>query len=154
MSLTVWLRCAALGVAILTTGCLSSPAPVNRPAVQQPLLDTRWRLTLLGEEVVDNPVSARELQLALQSEGQRVVGFAGCNRLFGQYVLNGSALRLGGVGGVGVTKMACDGRMDIEQRFLATIANVTRWEITGTTLRLLDAAGKTIATFEADVTPG
>jgi heat shock protein HslJ len=142
----VVLLCTALGIAALTTGCQSSPAALQQ-AVTQPLLDTSWRLTLLGDEVVDNPAGAREVQIVLQSAGQRVVGFGGCNRLFGQYVLDGSALK---IAGVGLTKMACNARMDIEGRLVETIGNVVRWEITGSTLRLLDATGKTLATFEAD----
>ena len=37
--------------------------------------------------------------------------------------------------------------MHLEQRFLAMFSQVARWEISGSTLRLLDASGKTAATF-------
>jgi heat shock protein HslJ len=47
------------------------------------------------------------------------------------------------------TLMACERDMDLEKRFLATFARVARWEISGETLRWLDGAGQTLATFQA-----
>ena len=66
----------------------------------------------------------------------------------GRYVLKGAEI---GFDQVGSTRMACEGRMDLEQRYLAMFARAARWEITGTTLRLLDISGKTVATFEAPI---
>lgn len=114
------------------------------------LVDTSWRLTLLGNEVIDNPPNERAVQFALQSKNLLVTGFAGCNRLMGRYVLAGDRLKFDQLGG---TKMFCDGRMELEGKFLGALAQVARWRINGATLELLDADGRTIGTFAAQELP-
>jgi putative lipoprotein len=129
-------------------GCASDPAPEIAKAAASSLTDTPWKLTQLGGEVVSTPPGARDMSLVLQAQNLRVTGFAGCNSMMGSYVLKGGELRFDQIGS---TRMACEGRMEIEQRYLAMFARVARWEITGRTLRLLDTAGKTVATFEAPI---
>ncbi|HEY6124120.1 MAG TPA: META domain-containing protein [Steroidobacteraceae bacterium] len=137
------LLCALLGGGILTTSCTTPAEPVNQAATQ-PLLNTPWRLTQLGGEVIDNPPGNAAVNFLLQPSSTNLVGFSGCNRMFGRYALEGSSLKFDGLGG---TRMFCEATMPLEQRFLAMFAQVARWEITGSTLRLLDANGKSAATF-------
>jgi heat shock protein HslJ len=137
--------CTLLGAAILTTACTSS-SMVAKETPALPLLNTQWRLTHLGPEVINNPAGERAVNFLLQPSSTNVVGFSGCNRMFGRYVLEGPLLKFDGLGG---TRMFCEGRMQIEERFLTMFSRVARWEITGTGLRLLDADGKSVATFEA-----
>jgi heat shock protein HslJ len=139
------LLCAILATGILTTSCATSSGPVKETSTL-PLLDTQWRLTQLGDEVIDNPAGERAVNFLLQPSSTNLVGFSGCNRMFGRYALDGASLKFDGMGG---TRMFCEGRMPLEQRYLAMFAQAARWEITGSTLRLLDASGKTAATFEA-----
>jgi heat shock protein HslJ len=134
-----------LGAGLLTTSCATSSKPVNETATL-PLLDTQWRLTQLGGEVIDNPAGAGAVNFLLQPSSTNLVGFSGCNRMFGRYALDGAKLKFDGLGG---TRMFCEARMPLEQRFLAMFSEVERWEITGPALRLLDANGKSVATFEA-----
>jgi heat shock protein HslJ len=136
---------AALALATLP-GCATKAPPEVAKAASVPLVNTPWKLTQLGDEIVSTPAGAREINLVLQSQNQRVTGFAGCNQMMGRYALSGGDLRFDEMGS---TRMACEGRMDIEQRYLGMFASVARWEIVASTLRLLDAAGKTIATFES-----
>jgi len=141
------LRGFAIAVAFAALiGCATKPPPEIVKAAAIPLLDTSWKLTRLGDEVVNTPPGAREINLVLQARNQRVTGFAGCNLMMGGYVLKGGEIKFDQMGS---TRMACEGRMDIEQRYLAMFAGARRWEITAMNLRLLDEAGKTIATFEA-----
>jgi len=141
------LRGMAIAVAFATlVGCAAEPPPEIAKAVAISLMDTSWKLTQLGDEVVSTPPGAREINLVLQARNQRVTGFAGCNLMMGSYVLKGSEIKFDQMGS---TRMACEGRMDIEQRYLAMFAGARRWEITAMNFRLLDATGKTIATFEA-----
>jgi len=136
---------AMLGAGILTTSCATSSKPVKEaPAL--PLLNTQWRLTHLGEEVINNPAGAQAVNFLLQPSSTNVVGFSGCNRMFGRYALEGTLLKFDGLGG---TRMFCEGRMQIEERFLTMFSQVARWQIFGSTLRLLDATDKSVATFEA-----
>jgi heat shock protein HslJ len=137
--------CAILTAGILSTACSTTAEPVGETSTL-PLLNTEWRLAQLGEEVIDNPAGEHAVNFLLQPSSTNVVGFSGCNRMFGRYALNGATLKFDGLGG---TRMFCEGRMPLEQRYLAMFPQVARWEITGTTLRLLDANGKTAATFAA-----
>ena len=65
-----------------------------------------------------NPAGTREVYFSLQSQNPNVVGFSGCNRMFGHYALAGEQLKFDQIGG---TKMFCDVRMELEQRFLADV---------------------------------
>ena len=114
------------------------------------LLNTYWGLTQLDGQEVVTPADAREIHLVLHSENQRVTGYSGCNRMMGGYVLEGNSLRFEQMAG---TLMACARDMDIEKRFLALFAQVKRWEISGETLRLLDDAGKTLASLQSRSNP-
>ena len=141
--LTPLLLCAMLGAGVLTTSCMTTPAPA--PAATQSLLDTRWRLTKLGDEVIENPAGERAVHFQLQAANSGLTGFSGCNRMFGRYALDGSSLKFDGLGG---TRMFCQPNMQLEQKFLGMFQNVASWKITGNSLELLDAGGKAVASFE------
>jgi heat shock protein HslJ len=133
-----------LGAGLLTTSCMTSSSPVKESSTLS-LLDTQWRLTQLGGEVIDNPPNEREVHFLLQPSNTTLVGFSGCNRMFGQYALDGASLKFNGLGG---TRMFCQARMELEQKYLAMFGEVAGWKITGNTLELLDANTKPVATFE------
>jgi heat shock protein HslJ len=117
-----------------------------RQAAPVTLANTHWRLTQLGDEVVDNPPSDRDVYFELQQSSTSVVGFSGCNRMFGRYALDGGTLKFDAMGG---TKMACAERMDLERRFLDAFAAVSSWKITNDQLELKNESGKSVATFQA-----
>lgn len=139
----ILLLCAILGAGILTTSCMTSAAPVKEASTLT-LLNTQWRLTKLGDEVVDNAAGERAVHFLLQPSNTNVVGFSGCNRMFGQYALDGASLKFNGLGG---TRMFCQGRMELEQKYLAMFGEVAGWKVSGSTLQLLDASAKAVATF-------
>jgi heat shock protein HslJ len=110
------------------------------------LLNTYWKLTELGDQVITTAQDTREMHFVMESENPRVHGFSGCNLMMGGYVLNGNALKFEQMGG---TLMACSASMDLEKKFLAMFGDVARWEIAGETLTLVNADGKTLAVFES-----
>ena len=57
-----------------------------------PLENTQWKLTDLGETPIMVAAERRRPDIILQSEDQRVAGFACCNRLTGGYELKGESL--------------------------------------------------------------
>ena len=136
----------ATAIALVSAGCGTMGKKAMAPAAPATLLDTPWRLTQVGEVMVPNPAGSRAVYFSLQSQNPNVVGFSGCNRMFGHYVLAGQQLKFDGIGG---TRMFCDARMELEQRFLAMFEYVAGWKITGNTLQLLNSAGSTVAGFEA-----
>jgi heat shock protein HslJ len=140
------LLCAIAGAGVLTTtGCAGNPVAVQE-ASSQTLGDTHWRLTRLGNEVVDNPPGEADVHFTLQQNNLLVTGNLGCNRMFGHYAVDGDSIKFDQMGG---TKMYCEARMKLEQQFLKTLEQVSRWRISGKTLELLDASGRAVASFEA-----
>jgi copper homeostasis protein (lipoprotein) len=139
-----------IGLTIIA-GCQMAPSEQVATASAVPLVNTGWRLTQLGDEVIDNPSGERAISLQLQPQNPRVVGFAGCNRMFGGYLLNGEMLKFDQMGG---TKMACvdEKRMKLEQRYFEVLSRVSQWKITGSTLELRDGEGRPQALFAADST--
>lgn len=116
-------------------------------AVPAPLLNTYWKLVQLG----DGPhVSAYDNQpephLVLETGSGRFHGAGGCNRLRGNYSLDGRWLRFSAVGG---TRMACVQGMRREQLLLATLAQVSSYVVQGQKLVLSDAEGRALLRFEA-----
>ncbi len=141
--------CGIAALLALTTlgGCsLMNPPPVIAAATPTTLLGTHWRLTHLGGRMIDNPSGDRDVHITLQAGNTNVTGNSGCNRMFGRYALENDMLKFDGLGG---TKMACEGRMELEQGFMNALMSVMRWKITGRTLELFDERGQAAATFEA-----
>jgi len=142
---------AALLLTMLAGCSLMTPPPTIKMVTTATLLDTHWRLTRLGTQLVENPVGANAVHISLGSQNTNVTGNSGCNRLFGRYALENDMLKFDGLGG---TKMFCEARMDLEQKFTNALMSVMRWKIAGTTLELLDERGTTVATFEASPANG
>jgi heat shock protein HslJ len=137
-------------IALLTTlcACATRTAPEIANASTAPLIDSQWRLTRLSGQTIVNPPGPQQVFFMLNPRNTAVSGFAGCNRMFGRYALDGEMLKFDAMGG---TKMACldQARMDVEQRFLTMFAGVARWKLTERELELFEADGKSLATFEA-----
>jgi heat shock protein HslJ len=144
-----WHRLIVVPVLALAA-CSHDPSPVTPPTDTRStaeLLNTYWKLTQLGEQVITTPEGAREIHMVMHSENQRVAGFSGCNSMMGSYVLEGDMLRFAQMAG---TMMACVGSgMELEKQFLSIFPQVARWQIRGEMLQLSDADGKPVASFES-----
>jgi copper homeostasis protein (lipoprotein) len=112
----------------------------------EPLENTYWKLTRLGDTAVTVASQQREPHFILNPKSRRVGGSGGCNRLTGSYELNGDRLTFGQMAG---TMMACPEGGDTEKVFLEALRQVKKWKITGQHLELFDAAGTLVARFEA-----
>lgn len=129
-------------VAMFMFGCASGPEAANN----EPLEGTQWKLTQLEGKPATAASPEKAPSLQFLAADKRVVGSGGCNRLTGSYTLDGNKLTLGQVAS---TMMACPHGMDQEQALHAAFKKVTNWRVDGETLQLLDAGGRSIATFEA-----
>ena len=112
----------------------------------EPLENTYWKLTRLGDAPVTVASQQREPHVILNPESRRVSGSGGCNRLGGSYELHDDRLTFGQIAG---TMMACPEGSDTEQAFLEALRQVHTWKITGQHLEVFDAAGHQVARFEA-----
>ena len=100
----------------------------------------------LGGDTVIVENKQREPHFILQAEQKRVAGSGGCNRMMGNYKLDGSKITFGQMAG---TMMACPQGMDLERAFYAALPRVATWRIDGEKLELFDAGGASVAEFES-----
>jgi len=136
------MRGGHLFLALMADGGIYEFEPQASPTLE----NTYWKLIHLGNRPVTMASKQQEPHFALNSETRRVGGSGGCNRIMGGYELNGDSLTFKQMAG---TMMACPEGMDTEKAFLQALSQATNWKITGQHLELYNAAGNTIASFEA-----
>jgi copper homeostasis protein (lipoprotein) len=112
----------------------------------EPLENTRWTLTRLGDKAVATGAAQREPYLALNAETGRVTGSGGCNQLSGRYEAEDGSLTFSALA---TSRMACPAGMDIERRFLSALRATSRAEIALQRLELFDENGRVLARLEA-----
>ena len=114
----------ALGVALLA-GCTT--------ANTQALIGNEWRCTRIGSRTLTED---RTPTLLMTDDG-KASGFAGVNRWFGTYSVDGSTLKFGMMG---MTRMAGPPeRMQLEQTYADALAAVTRWSVSSGRLQMSDS---------------
>lgn len=91
-------------------------------------------------EIGGNP--ARGPTIAFENE--RVSGSGGCNRISGPATISGSDIKLGPLIS---TRMFCEGKMEIEEAFIAALETAKTFELSTEELILKDAAGAALAKF-------
>ena len=81
---------------------------------------------------------------------KRVSGTSGCNGYTSSYTTNGSRMTITNDGVS--TLIACEGAAGkVEPKYLAALARVGRWRITGTTLTLSTRTGRRLLVYRASV---
>jgi putative lipoprotein len=98
-----------------------------------------WRITTIGGAPIPSEARDPVLNFKTTADGAAFAASAGCNRFVGQARIAGDTLTIGPAAS---TRMACPSPLDRAEAALAAALGATaRWQIDGTTLRLLDAAG-------------
>ncbi len=140
---------ATLFVALMCAGCGSNPPRGDaQDSTRSPgtaLTDSTWRLAAFSEaDARSAELEETEITAVFTPEG-RVAGSAGCNRYFGAYEPDGTALT---ISGVGATRMAClPPVMEMESRFLSALESVKGWKQQSGTLDLFDGSGTRLLRF-------
>jgi heat shock protein HslJ len=112
-------------------GCANAPVQLETERTYQ----VEW----IGERPL---IDRSHLSLTLGDDG-RAYGNAGCNHWFASYTLAGEQLSFGAVGST--RKLCAPALMEQEARFLASLAEVQRWDLSPIEqLRLWPAVGKPI----------
>lgn len=112
---------------------LAACTPASTP-VEPEFLDVEWVVVELDGVAVE-PDSARPaLTLTLGREEQRASGHAGCNQFGGTW--RGAADSLS-FGPLAMTKMFCEGRMDLEARYGQALGQVNGVRVVDGMLELL-----------------
>ena len=135
------LRCAAVTlVAAAFAGCASvTPLPNG------PILDVNWQLVQLGGSTVAAGANGSRASLRLGSDAT-AGGYAGCNSYGGEYSMNGSTLSFSRLG---MTRMHCEGYMDLERSFVEALENTRNWRVVDDHLELL-GDGRVLARLRRD----
>ncbi len=122
------------------------PAASSASHGTETLGNTYWKLVQLGDTAVRDGLLLRESHLRLDANREQFSGSGGCNQVTGRYTQSGTD----GIsfGELTSTKMACQG-VEIEQGFLKSLQQASRWRIEDGRLQLLDASGRTLASFLA-----
>ncbi|MCY1273586.1 META domain protein [compost metagenome] len=113
----------------------------------QPQLETEktYRVEWIGERPL---MDYSHLTLTLDGKG-RAYGNAGCNHWFASYTMDGENLTFGQAGST--RKMCAPALMEQEQRFLATLGKVQRWDFSEQgQLRLWPETGRAIRLWPED----
>ncbi len=130
----------------LPSGPDAAPLTITMVRAAATLEDTRWELVRLGDAPVVLEAGQRAPYIVLAASDRRVSGFAGCNRLMGDYKAEGAKLTFTQLAG---TMMACAQGMELEQALHAALAKVAGWRLEGNDLTLLDAGGTALASFRS-----
>ena len=143
---------AVMSAALTLGGCAGAQSSDDNHAVDEPLENTYWKLVALDDQPTPVVEGKREAHIVLHipdtsTQSSRVAGSTGCNRLMGEYHLDEHELSFDRLA---TTRMACPGEAgSLEHAFLATLNDVSGWQIDGKTLTLLDEQGASRARLEA-----
>jgi heat shock protein HslJ len=144
-----WVVAAVVALLAGSAGCAGGGSQAGRPSEGvaevrqdhpgQPLIGTEWQLAeVLGPSRTWSPPPAVDAVLRFDGEGH--FSATACNYYGGPVGIDGSVLRLGGLGG---TDMGCGGtRRAVEEACLAVMQGEVRWRIDGEELRLDKPGGR------------
>lgn len=129
------------GAVLVAIACAppGEEAPTGDPAAQAaapapPITDLEWRVVEVRGRPVETEISRGAPTLTLASAEGRASGFAGCNQFTGSFALSGSRLTFGALA---MTRMFCDGRMELEEWYSRALGDVTNARISEGALELL-----------------
>jgi len=126
---------------------LSPGEACARPPATASLRNTFWRIVTLAGEAIPPEEGRREPYLLISAAEPRFAATVGCNQMLGGVETAGDGLRFRPGP---MTLMACPPPLDSRERRVASLlGEVARYRLDGTTLALLAADGRTLATFEA-----
>jgi heat shock protein HslJ len=132
----------AMLCALFLGGCSTMPDAAGPDR----LADSAWTLSALAGEVL-----AEGPRPTLAFADGRASGSDGCNRYQAGYRVDGERFAL--AGDAIATRMACpDAVMRTAATFMQALADARGWRLDGGRLELLDAAGATLAAFDAQAT--
>ena len=108
----------------------------GEPLSSNNLTGVEWQVSELSGHAVASSVDRQQPFIIFDEAKKQASGYAGCNRLFGGYELNGKALKFGPIG---ATKRACpDLEGGVESEFFTALDATRGWRIVDKTLELLN----------------
>jgi len=131
---------------VLFAAAAGSSARAQVAAVSSPR-EVHWNLVELDGSPIAASNSESQPYIYLQTQGDKLSGSLGCNRLFGSYDLSGDSLQFHSLA---ATRMACAKMsMDSEEKILDDLKLVTSFQISGDVLSL-KVDNRVLAKFEPE----
>ena len=115
--------------------CSSSKDVGKEPALE----NTNWVLVEMEGKAYEPNTEAKPVTLTLQAEGNRIVGFGGCNSFSGSYTLDGNTIQFT----LASTKMFCNDTRQVEDYLFMTLTKV-KYSIEGEVLTLKNTEGQSV----------
>ncbi len=109
------------------------------------LVDNSWHLKTLAGKPIELEEDQKAPYFSLKSKGNRMDGFAGCNRISGTYLVRGELFYFNKMI---ERRMACTQGIELEFAFLSVLRHTERYQVKGEILELRDREGKPLATFQ------
>jgi heat shock protein HslJ len=124
---------------------LFEASAVEPSLLAEHLTGIEWRVTELSGHPVARRPNGEQPFIFFDQAKRQVTGYAGCNRFFGGYEMNGGTLKFGPIAG---TKRACpDLEEGLETEFFKTLDATRGWRIVEGSLQLLND-GLVLARFQ------
>jgi putative lipoprotein len=124
--------------------CRRPPTPAGPADFRAAASGGEWELTELAGQPAPTGAGGRRATLRVEPDTARVAGFGGCNRYFGTYTVEGTALRFGPIG---MTMMACAEGMGLEKQLGAAFEATRSYTLNANQLTFLGSNGP-VARFE------
>jgi heat shock protein HslJ len=147
----VSLRVAAALIVVLTLPCHIHRAFAQEPAAVAASApsprEIHWNLIELDGNPLPTSTPDDRPYLYLQSQGDKVSGSLGCNRLFGSYDLSGNSIEFHSIA---ATRMACANEsMETEAKMIDLLKLATSFQVIGDVLSLR-VDDRVLARFQAE----
>ncbi|NOQ46617.1 MAG: META domain-containing protein [Desulfobulbaceae bacterium] len=120
-------------------GCAGSEGKIG-------LIGTHWKLIQLSGDPVKIEKGRKEPFFLLQAKDNNLLGFGGCNRFFGTYLIKGEVFVFNKMAS---TRMACPSGMAVENLFLKALGKTEAYRIEDDLLTLLDRDETELAVLRA-----
>ncbi len=105
-----------------------------------------WRVIEIGGEPVATDSGVKTPFFFLESKGNRVKGFAGCNRFFGTFLMKGDVFVFNKIAS---TRMACQKGTILENNFFGALDKTEAYKLEKNLLILLDRNDGVTGKFES-----
>ena len=116
-----------LPLIVTAVGCRQPPTPAGPAEFRTTVAGADWELIELAGQPAPTGAGGRRATIRFEPDTPRVAGFAGCNRYFGTYTLDGQTIRFGPIG---MTRMACAEGMTLENQLATALEATRRYELT------------------------
>lgn len=124
---------AALALGIILSANTCSDKDGGKDGVSADMVKGKWVLQSLEGNSVKMPEGIEQPYLSIDSTGENVSGYGGCNRLFGAIKISNDSISFPGLA---ATRMYCEATQKVENSFLEALNGTSTFTLKGNELVL------------------